>query len=363
MEGSVENPAENPTEMDAPLLSGEELGAVLQWLGLSRAEGEVVRRVSPRLLCLPRTGGGLAVKVFEAGQGSAAQAEALLLRYLGADRGDLRGAGYRVPQLVSSAAGDPTLVLGERRVLVTRWVEGTHRAYRDIDADGWSELGQTLAALHARLDDAPALPLPSLGGQLRSRSLEAERQTLLQHERLVQGSNDEGAAVLRSMLADRRVLLERYVPRSLAAPPPDVERPIHNDYNVHNYLFDDSGPPIILDWERAMLAPREYEVCRCLNHLPLVAPRVAWAFVQGYLRRRSLDPEHIDWALHAAVGTHALKHWPVEAWLRREPGAAARLGGMAEIVRAFVEGADGLRSFADELRGRLRDRVRDGVPQ
>lgn len=73
-------------------------------------------------------------------------------------------------------------------------------------------------------------------------------------------------------------MLDRYYPGSIEAfPADDPQHPIHNDYNQFNYLFTGTLPPLIVDWEASIGAPREYELVRCLNHLPLEAPHLAQA--------------------------------------------------------------------------------------
>jgi hypothetical protein len=87
-----------------------------------------------------------------------------------------------------------------------------------------------------------------------------------------------------------------------------------------------------------------------------VAPELAWAFALGYLERRALDPARIPWALRTCMLLHALKHWPVEPCLQRQPGSIERIAGMAEIVRSFVEGGPALESFGEALCARIRER-------
>jgi Ser/Thr protein kinase RdoA (MazF antagonist) len=340
------------TAIGSPL-SADELEQVLRGHGLPpRAAGGPPRVVTGRVLHVASAGGELAIKVFAPGQAAQARTEGSLLEHLGA--GDR--AGYRVQRLVRTVDGRVLLELGERRVLVTRWEHGVHRSYREIDADGWAALGRTLAALHLRLDQAPALPLPRWVEGLQGRDLDGDRRTLQEHRRRAAVGDRPGAELVGQLLADRAVLLDRHAARCVAALPDGDDRPIHNDYNVHNYLFHDDGPPTILDWERAILAPREFEVCRCLAHLPLVAPAFAWAFVAGYLERRALDPDLVGWAVDAAVAMHALKHWPVEAWLAGAPGAEDRIAGIAEIVRSFADGRARLSAFAGQLRAAIRRR-------
>lgn len=335
--------------MIGPALSEAELEHVLAGYGLPAKPGAEARVVTARVLRVVGVAGELAIKVFGGEQQARARVEAGLLAHLGAGGGD----GHRVQRLVRTLEGRELLALDDRRVLVTRWEDGFHRAYRDIDAAGWAGLGRTLAALHGRLDDAPPLGLASVLDEVRERELDRDRELLEEHRRRAARSPAPGAAVVQRLLDDRAILLRRHAIRCQRMLPPGEPAPIHNDYNVHNYLFHHEGPPTILDWERAVRAPRELEVMRCLSHLPLVAPSSAWAFVGGYLERRTLDPSRIAWAGDAAIRAHALKHWPVELWLVGEPGAVERLRGMAEIVRALVEGQPRLEVFLDELRRRI----------
>lgn len=344
-------------------LSAEELEVVLRGYGLSLRDGEVPRAVTARVVHLPATGGGLAIKAFPAQQHAEALAEASLLELLGSRErereGEGRGgAGYRVQQLQRTVTHDPLLVLDDRRILVTRWEPGFHLAYHEIDTTGWLLLGRVLAALHLALDDAPTLPLRSFVADLRARDLDLDRRTLDDHRRRAATSPHPHAPLLQRMLADRTALFELHAAAcqaaTLSTTTTTTDHPIHNDYNVHNYLFHDHGAPTILDWERSILAPRELEVCRCLAHLPLVAPACAWALVEGYLSLRTLDPERVPWAMQACLTLHALKHWPVEPALAGVAGAGERLTGQAEIVRSFVEGRARLEAFTAELCARIR---------
>lgn len=117
----------------------------------------------------------------------------------------------------------------------------------------------------------------------------------------------------------RRALLDAYGERAREGVPRQ-QRPIHNDYNVHNYLFRDDAPRIILDWEASVGAPREYEVVRCLDR-PLVRPNAARRFLNGYMSQRPLERAKIRWAIDATLTMHALKHWPVRAWIDGKPKA------------------------------------------
>lgn len=252
--------------------------------------------------------GDVAVK-----RGDHVELEAALLAHLGAAT-DPR---YRVQELVR-VDGD---------ALVTRWIDGVHKSYTEIARDEWGALGRELAALHDRLDayDGPIAKLSQ-----RPRDLDGERAAL---EALA--VHAELAAHVRAQIA----MLEECGPRARIMPA-DRERPIHDDYNQFNYLFDGRTPPVILDWEGAIGAPREYEVVRCMNHLPLVGREMADAFVGGYRGERALDAAKLAWAVDAALTEHAVKRWPLERWIAG--GARGPLPGSVAVLRALAGARDTL---------------------
>lgn len=335
--------------MNEAAASEAELATILAGYAVPALPGPHGHVVSARVLRVSTAAGDLAIKLFAADERAVAHVEVTVLAHLQAGLDD----DCRVQHLVRTRAGEAWLELGERRVLVTRWEHGFHRAYHEIDPPGWAQLGRTLATLHRRLD-AARMVLPDALHEIRARDLDRDRELLEEHRRRAASSQAAAAPSVRRLLDDRATLLERHAVRCQRTLPTGDTAPIHNDYNVHNYLFHRQGPPTILDWERAVRAPRELEVARCLSHLPLVAPRCAWAFVDGYLERRALDPRRLAWAFDASLRAHALKHWPVELWLAGAPGAAARVHAMAEIVRAFVAGHAGLEAFIDALRTRAQ---------
>jgi len=313
-------------------VSGELLGWIAKHYAL--AEPRLVARVAGDVLHVATGGGDVAVKLFADEDRDRARLEAELLAHLAAP--DPR---YRVQTLVHAASGE-LIASGEHgTVLVTRWEPGQFKRYTEITEVEWRALGTELAALHLRLDTFER-PLPRMSALVAARDLGHERTALEANRARAVAKDPRIGPYLDAQLA---ILDERgaRASRMPAAP----ERPIHNDFNQHNYLFDDRSPPIILDWEGAIAAPREYEVVRCLNHLPLVAPAHASAFVDGYQHVRRLTAEAVRWAIDAALTDHAVKRWPLEQWLAGEEGAAAKLAGSMEVLHALAGGSADLEAF------------------
>ena len=276
----------------------------------------------------------LAIKTFALADVERAERAAALLAHLVGD-----SAGYRVPSLVLTLDGASCARTADGAVVVMTWREGYKQRYTEITAPEWFALGNELAALHAHLDDFPgALPRAS---QI---DLDAERDAMVASRAHARAKDPARGDVIGRYLDARLALLDARGLRGLCGPP-GAELPIHNDYNQHNYLFDGTLPPVILDWEGAIAATREYEVVRCLNHLPLVAPVHATAFVAGYRERRPLESEGLRWAIDRSLLEHALKSWPLDRWLADLPGADAALAGSMEVLHALSAGTAQLAAF------------------
>jgi Ser/Thr protein kinase RdoA (MazF antagonist) len=280
--------------------------------------------------------GELAVKSFGPGEIDGAAREAALLAHLAA--GPVR---YRVPSVIRALDGAPSATHSGGALVVMTWCPGVKRPYTDISGPEWFALGNELAALHARLDtftgDLPRAPRPDL---------DAEHGALVASRASARAKDPARGEMIARYLDARLALLDTRGHAALRIPP-GPELPIHNDYNQHNYLFDGTLPPVILDWEGAIAGTREYEVVRCLNHLPLVAPAHAAAFMAGYREGRPLDPEGLRWAINRSLLEHALKSWPLDRWLADVPGADAALTSSMEIIHALSTDTARLAAFFD----------------
>ena len=227
--------------------------------------------------------------------------------------------------------------------MVTRWFEGTSLPYEQIDTDGWTVLGRSLAGLHKRLEGFECSAAETLSEQFLTLSLSDEHARIVRDRIALSSLRVPEEAIT---LQDARIrLLEEHLEPCVTRWPKSPPQLIHNDYNVHNYIFGDNGELAVIDWDRALFAPKEYEVVRCLNHLPLQAPSLASAFLLGYRETMRLDEEVLDWAVHAAMVAHASKHWPSELALAGAPAAIERLVALENIVSRLAEDETELRSF------------------
>ncbi|WP_233238799.1 phosphotransferase enzyme family protein [Bordetella sp. LUAb4] len=301
-------------------LSADVLDEIYVAYGLSPGMATTrASRVSERVWRFSTAKGGVAVKFYGQDQLVRARKETALVAYLNT-QADHR---FRVQTLLRTTAGAPLWLGPHARAMVTAWAPGATRTYDTYTLAEWAALGASLASLHLSLDQYPAAMPDTLLARLAAFDIDEIRRELGQAEK--HGLQTYVDACLR--------LIDQHYAGSLAGfPTDDPQRPIHNDYNQFNYLFGETLPPLVLDWEASIGAPREYEVVRCLNHLPLEAPASAAAFVQAYLRWRPLRIERMAWAVDAASLQHALKRWMLQGWLSDPQRYATHLQGAMRMV-------------------------------
>lgn len=305
-----------------------------------RGEGQ---RITARVSRWQSDASEIAIKAFPAAERHLGVREAGLLAFL-AGAGD--APGFRVQTLLKTADGAAWADHAGGSVLVTRWEAGDYRSYDTYSAGEWAALGSSLAALHRRLDVMADAPVETLSARLRRIDLSTDMARLRPESMDLPPHDEIDAAWVARYLATCRRMLEACHAGALGAfPSDDPQRPIHNDYNQFNYLFDGVLPPLIIDWEASIGAPREFEVVRCLNHLPLQAPALARSFLDAYQAVRPLQRKRMRWAVDVSCLMHATKHWVLEGWLDRRPGFDRRLLGAMEMVGMLAARRDELVTF------------------
>jgi hypothetical protein len=307
----------------------------LQVLGPPQSVGWRVGR-------LPTACGDVAIKLFAADQHVIAAKEANLLVHL-ATHIDSR---FRVQRLLSTLDGETLLAVPENHILLTRWDAGTFKPYDRFSPDEWHALGRSLAALHISLDTMQQPAAETLSSRLHAIDVDDERRRIAQDRARLPAHASLDAESLRDYLDTCLRMIDRHYPGSIAGfPVDDPQRPVHNDYNQFNYLFGDTLPPLVLDWEASIGAPREFEMVRCLNHLPLESPDLARIFIRAYLQVRPLHADRMAWAVDTAGLMHALKHWLLHGWLDDPSRFETRLQGALRITAILADARERLVEF------------------
>ncbi|MFD2767040.1 phosphotransferase [Micromonospora eburnea] len=258
-----------------------------------------------------------------------------------------------VPAPVATRDGRLSAVHDGRRLTVVPWISGERAADGGMRPAHWRRYGALLAAAHAAplTDELAGLPredhthaavaaaVRETDGRLRAVDDSADRWTR------------EVAAHWRAAAADTARLLDRVdrLGAELRARPAELVV-CHGDPHLGNVLLSPDGEVWLIDWDDAVLAPRERDLMFVLGGGP------AWAFDSrldeaafraGYGPMR---PDPVRLAYHLGVRTlDDLWSWSAEA---ADPGRSEADRVRALRILAGLLSPSGLVSLA---RGALHD--------
>ncbi|TDW18012.1 phosphotransferase enzyme family protein [Kribbella kalugense] len=184
---------------------------------------------------------------------------------------ELHALGLPVVEPRRTLRGELSATTGTRAYAVFPYIEG-----RTAKWDDWRVVAQAMRQVH----ETPArltLPRPDLS--------EPHIRTLgrhLQHPWIADRADEVAAAITR--LDGVRARLEDKPVRDVVC---------HTDFHGLNVLIDDKGEvAAILDWENAVIGPREYDVWVAADGNELVG------FLDAY-GADDLDSDHLEFALLA----------------------------------------------------------------
>ena len=185
--------------------------------------------------------------------------------------GELRALGLAVPEPIAAVSGELYAVRDGRPYAVFPYVRG-----RGATFDDWRTTAEALRQLH-ELGDQVDLPRDTMD-ERHIRTL-AQR---LDHPWIVDRRDEVDAAVRR---------LDEAIARARSK---TVREGIcHLDFLGQNLLLDDDGQvAAILDWEQAVIGPREHDVW-----IAAEGPHLE-SFLDAY-GARDLDIDHLEYALLA----------------------------------------------------------------
>ncbi len=172
-------------------------------------------------------------------------------------------------------------------------------------------MGACLAALHRALRGYPA--------GLPGRSFAIDRAATLagiarlEGAILRRGGEDATAAAALTRLASRRAWLERRPAEALVDLAPLEHQPVHGDYQEANLFFAAGRVSAVIDWEKACVIPRAWEVVRTLDLAFGFAPGSCRAFLAAYRAGLPLPLPDLDLAAghYGVMRAHDL--WLYEA--------------------------------------------------
>jgi spectinomycin phosphotransferase len=241
-----------------------------------------------------------------------------------------------------------------RRLSVVPWVSDERAPSGDLRAAHWRRYGEVLAATHAVpvTGDLAALPREdhthtAVGAATRR----TDRMLRAVDDRSADGWTRRVAALWRSVAADVVALLDRVdrLGARLRDRPADLVL-CHGDPHLGNVLLGPDGQVWLIDWDDAVLAPRERDLMFVLGGGPAFAPASGVdeaAFLAGY---GPVAPDPARLAYHLGVrAVDDMWSWAAEA---ADPERAE-----ADRVRALgvAEGLVGPNGLVTLARQALRD--------
>jgi homoserine kinase type II len=202
--------------------------------------------------------------------------------------GALAAAGVPTPPPRLAVDGRPLVVWAGKLASLFGWVGGRHLAIGEVDPDAAAAVGEALARLHQA-----GLPVAD----------QHRREGIYTFERIVEryqgvragpAAGDAALAPALAVLGEELDWLAARAPLRRASP----QGIIHGDLFRDNVLFEDRRLAALIDFEQASTGSLVYDLAVCLNAWCfeeagadlVLAPSLARAMIEGYQRRRQLDP-------------------------------------------------------------------------
>jgi spectinomycin phosphotransferase len=253
----------------------------------------------------------------------------------------LRRAGVpRVLAPLPTSTGAPYLVVDRFALALYRLLDARPGAEVGLSPDQWRRLGATLARVHAL---APTPELSRLVGREAFRPSRRELLPRLAAAVADPDRDDPAAGELAAFWQARRHLIDALVDRAdrlgrrAAAVP---SRPVlcHADLHTWNVLVDTDQQLWIVDWDEAVLAPRERDLMFVVGGIGhgLVGPADTERFLQGY-GSTSVDPDLLAY-YRAAWAVQDVAAYGEQALLAPGAGEATRRAAVAGFKDLFAPG-------------------------
>ncbi|NUT38383.1 MAG: aminoglycoside phosphotransferase family protein [Thermoactinospora sp.] len=191
-----------------------------------------------------------------------------------------------VPKPLLARDGRPWSAREGRRLSVVPWVSD-RPAFRSglMTAGRWRAYGRLLAAVHATREPV-GVDLPRIGDGLAVVTELAGEVRPVDGPLLDLWRRREAGAKVGALLGEAG--------RLAAALPPAPPVVSHGDPHLGNVLLDDAEGVWLIDWDDAMLAPREWDLMLVLGlgFFGVTGRERAW-FLDGYAAEGELDLERM----------------------------------------------------------------------
>jgi spectinomycin phosphotransferase len=240
---------------------------------------------------------------------------------------------------LTTTAGAPYVLVGRFALALYPMLDARVGADVGMSPAQWRQLGAALRQVHA------VPPSPQLTRMVGREAFRPTRRELLVHlEPLVAAAPDDPAAaelagfwrarqdVIRA-LVERADLLGRQLARL-----PFRQVLCHADLHTWNVLVDADGQPWIVDWDEAVLAPKERDLMFVVGGIghDLVRPGDTDRFFQGY-GRAGIDPRLLAY-YRCAWAVQDIAAYAEQVLLAPGLGEASRRAAAEGFMDLFAPG-------------------------
>ena len=191
------------------------------------------------------------------------------------------------------------LTVGQRPLTVFPWIEGEHRTRGTLTADECLAVGALLGRTHqalaeARTGEQQTFMLPPIRPERTLRRADDLRRRLQAHQVLLPG--DPFDALADECLDFTIGLLQEAHAEIGAEPCLTTWQWTHGDFHPGNVLVQPDGAMTLLDWDKARVQPRLFELVRSIvlwladAQTGSIDLQAAWSMMRGYASWIRVEP-------------------------------------------------------------------------
>jgi spectinomycin phosphotransferase len=239
-----------------------------------------------------------------------------------------------------SGAGAPAVVVDGFALALSPMLDARTGAEGGLSARQWQQLGAALRQVHAV---PPTRELTRMVGREAFRPSRRERIGELETLLATAAADDPPTAELAGSWRARQGVIDGLVARAdaLGRRLARSSFPLvlcHADLHTWNVLVDADQQPWIVDWDEAILAPRERDLMFVVGGIGhgLVRPQDTDCFFQGY-GQVEVDPRLLDY-YRTAWAVQDIAAYGEQVLMPPAPGEATRRAAVDGFVDLFEPG-------------------------
>ena len=214
--------------------------------------------------------------------------------------GALQAAGLSVAAPVADQHGQTFMTISQRPLAVFPWIDGEHRPHSVVSDDDCHAIGALLGRTHLALAEAGAdaqqtFMLPPIRVERTLARVSQLRQLVQAHQVLLPGDpfDDVADACLDFTLDQLRQRARKEIG---SQPCVTAWQWTHGDFHAGNVFFQPDGTLTLIDWDKARVQPRLFELIRAIvlwladAQTGELDVHLAWSMMRGYAAWVPVEP-------------------------------------------------------------------------